>query len=70
MQIISASSTVLPPAPKGGANVYAVQARAYNETLSATGNSEWLVCDPCTHGFVYEKTEYLAAQLLRLVQRV
>lgn len=71
VQIISAGSTVRSAPAKGGVNVYWAQADAYNDTLaSPSGHSEWLVCDDCTHGFPYEKTEYLADQLVRLYQRV
>lgn len=65
VQIISAGQTVKPP------SVYRTQAQAYNDTLaSAPGQSEWVVCEGCTHGFPYEKPEFLAAQLVRLLERV
>jgi hypothetical protein len=72
VQIISASSTILaPPGAQGeNHNIYWTQAKAYNDTLSPTGQSEWLVCDPCTHGFPYEEAGYLAAQLNHLYERV
>ena len=71
VQIVSAGLTVhSPPATPGGRNVYHTQAQAYNDTLAAApAASEWVVCEGCAHGFPYERTEYLAEQLLRLYQR-
>ncbi len=69
VQIISAGTTVL-PTPPTGRNIYWTQAAAYNDTLaSGTAQSEWLVCEQCTHGFPYEESSYLAVQLTRLYQR-
>lgn len=73
VQIVSAGTTVLSPPPKAGgsSNVYFTQAKAYNDTLaSPPAQSEWVVCEKCSHGFPYEKAEFLAEQLLRLYQRI
>lgn len=69
VQIISASKTVLSPMIGFEDNPYYTQAQAYNQTLSPSGKSEWLIVEG-EHSFPYVKTDYLADHLANLYLRV
>lgn len=68
----AANGIAWPPAPVGAAVIvipagstvssamYWNQAVAYNATLAAPGQASLVVCEGCSHGFVYERPEWVA----------
>lgn len=60
--IISAGNSITSTTAQG--ILFATQAKLYNETLSPTGTSKWVICNNCFHSFAYDKnSNYVANQI-------